>query len=237
MTSAGLQLERERLLTEANHARNRGRIRRAISLYRRVLHEQPGNAEVAVRLAPLVASRGEQFEAWLLLRGAARSLLTARRFEECLSVAREACRWVPAEYDAWRLRVDLELKLGRERTAFETLLEARSVFHTMGTRAQAIALLDRARTIEPWDPEVCMDLARLYARTDRFHAACELLAGLESRVHGAELRRVRALQWRLTLSFRHAWRWLQACLGGSLRDPSEAGPACFPAREAPPRLR
>jgi tetratricopeptide (TPR) repeat protein len=238
MSSGWLQSDRDRLIAEASHARHRGRIRRAIALYRRVLVEEPSNIEVAVRLAPLVASRGEYFEAWLLFRDVARALLAERRYEQCLAVAREACRWVPGEFDAWRLRADLELKLGRERAAFETLLEARSVFSTVRTGAQAISLLVRARSIEPWDPEVCLDLARLYARSDRTRAACELLSGLEQRVAGRDLRRVRALQWRLTLSFEHAWSWLQAVVGwGTPAADEPAPPACFPAGEETPRLR
>ena len=68
----------------------------------------------------------------------------------------------------------------------------------------------RAREIEPWDIDVALDLARLYSRTDRAGAALELLASLAARVQGRGLRRVRALQWRITLSFRFAARWLQA---------------------------
>lgn len=234
---AGVRNDRDRRLAEASHARHRGRIRTAVALYRRILVEDPGNAEAAIRLAPLVASRGETFEAWLLFRDVARRLLAERRTEQCLAVAREACRWVPGEFDAWRLKADLELKLGRERAAFETLLEARSVFSTVRTGAQAIALLVRARAIEPWDTEVCLDLARLYARSDRAGAACELLAGLERRVSGRDLRRVRGLQWRLTLSFAHAWQWLQAAIGwGAPAEPEPAPPAGFTAPEDTPRL-
>ncbi|MGH0037451.1 MAG: tetratricopeptide repeat protein [Myxococcota bacterium] len=238
MSSGWQRNERDRLIAEASHARHRGRIRKAIALYRRILVEEPGNAEVAVRLAPLVASRGEHFEAWLLFRDVARRLLAEQRYEQCLAVAREACRFVPGEFDAWRLRADLELKLGRERAAFETLLEARSVFSSVRTGAQAIALLVRARGIEPWDPQVCIDLARLYARSDRVQAACELLNGLEGRVVGRDLRRVRALQWRLTLSFEHAWRWLQAAIGlGADARAGASATTCFTASEDTPRLR
>jgi hypothetical protein len=71
-------------------------------------------------------------------------------------------------------------------------------------------LLTRARAIEPWDPEVCIDLARLYIGTDQVEVALELLASLAERVSGRELRRARALRWRITLSFRDGWLWLRA---------------------------
>ena len=211
--------DRKRLIAEAHHARNRGRVRRAISLYRRILIEEPRNTEVAIRAAPLLAYQGASFEAWQLFRTAVAELLRSRRAEAGLGVLREACRCVPHEYEAWLRRARLELKLGREETAYQTLLEGRQHFRTSQSRAQAIALLTRARAIEPWDPEVCIDLARLYMGTDQVEVALELLASLVERVHGQELRKVRALQWRITLSFRDGWLWLRALLSAQRTRP------------------
>ena len=78
------------------------------------------------------------------------------------------------------------------------------------TRAQAIALLNRAREIEPWDDDLLLDLAELYASNDQSDLALELLSTLACRVDGAMLRRVRRLQLRLTLSIRYVLLWLRA---------------------------
>ena len=199
-----------RLLNEAHRARNRGRERRAVSLYRRILLEDPRNADVALRVAPMLARRGEGFEAWQLYRRAARDFAMVKRWDECLVVYREACRFVPFEFEAWRLCAELQIKMGREDAAFETLIDGRMHFGGAGTRSQAIALLSRARAIEPWDPHVVLDLARLYAKAEQADVALELLSCLAARVHGRTLRQVRALQWRITLSFRFAWLWLRA---------------------------
>jgi hypothetical protein len=64
-----------------------------------------------------------------------------------------------------------------------------------------------------------LDLARLYGRSDLGDVALELLACLALRVKGPELRRVRALQWRQTLSFRYAWLWLRAW-GAASEEPA-----------------
>jgi len=149
--------DRKQLIAEAHRARNHGRDRQAIALYRRILIEEPRNTEVALRAAPLLAYRGATFEAWQLFRTTVTELMRNRRAEAGLSVLSEACRCVPHEYEAWRRRARLELKLGREETAYQTLLEGRQHFRTPQTRAQAIALLTRARAIEPWDPA---DVAR-----------------------------------------------------------------------------
>ncbi len=211
--------DRKQLIGEAHRARNRGRNRQAIALYRRILIEEPRNTEVALRAAPLLAYNGASFEAWQLFRTAVAELLRSRRAEAGLGVLREACRCVPHEYEAWQQRARLELKLGREEAAYQTLLEGRQHFRTPQTRAQAIALLTRARAVEPWDPEVCIDLARLYKGTDQVEVALELLASLAERVRGPELRKVRALHWRITLSFRDGWLWLRALLTAKRTPP------------------
>ena len=200
---------RKQLLADATRARNAGNERRAIALYRRVLLEDPHNAEVALRAAPLLARRGERFEAWQLYRMASQELMRRREREECLDALREACRWVPEEFEAWRLRSELELKLGREDRAYETLLEGRQRFRTPQVRAQAIALLTRARLIETDDPDVILDLARLYSRSGQTEAAMELLETLEPGGSHRAARRKAARQFRITLAPRYAWGWFK----------------------------
>jgi len=209
------------LLTEAHRARNRGRNRAAIRLYKRILIENPQNLEVALRVAPMLAMAGEDFEAWQLYRRAALEYARGKQFTECLGVYREACRFVPYEFDAWRLCAELQLKLNRPEGAFETLVDGRMHFDQPNTRAQAIALLSRARTIEPWDDDLLIDLAQLYARTDQIDTALELLGTLACRVNGRALRNVRFLQWKLTLSFRDFGLWIQSVFSKSDSTHSE----------------
>jgi tetratricopeptide (TPR) repeat protein len=199
----------QELLSEAHRARNRGQDRAAIRLYRRILIEDPNNLEVALRVAPMLACAGNGFEAWQLYRRAALEYARAKRYTESLAVYKEACRFVPFEFDAWRLCAELQLKLNKSEGAFETLLDGRMNFGTPGTRSQAIALLTRAREIEPWDDHLLLDLADLYAAHDQTDLALELLSTLSCRVSGPLLRRVRRLQLRLTLSIRFAFLWLR----------------------------
>lgn len=198
------------LLTDAHRARNKGRARAAIRLYRRILVENPHNVEVALRVAPMLAYAGESFEAWQLYRRVALDYARAKQYNECLAVYREACRFVPFEFEAWRLCAELQLKMKKPEGAFETLVEGRMHFGRPQTRAQAIALLSRAREIEPWDDHLLLDLAALYAAHDQADLALELLSTLAVRVEGKMLRRVRILQLRLTLSPRYVLLWLRA---------------------------
>lgn len=206
------------LLADAHRARNHGRSRAAIRLYRRILLENPSNLEVALRVAPMLACAGEAFEAWQLYRRVAMEYARERRYHDCLGVYREACRFVPNEFEAWRLCAELQLKLKNADGAFETLIEGRMHFGGPNQRGQAIALLTRAREIEPWDDDVLIDLASLYAATDQPDLAQELLSTLACRVEGGLLRRVRALQLRTTWSPRYAWLWLRATLSRRSAD-------------------
>ena len=219
------------LLTEAHRERSRGRARAAMRLYRRILVENPANFEVALRVAPMLACAGERFEAWQLYRRVATEYARARRWKDCLGAYREACRFVPGEFEAWRLCAELQLKLNKPEGAFETLVEGRMHFGGAETRGQAIALLTRAREIEPWDDEVLFDLARLYAANDQADLALELLSTLGCRARGARLRRVRALQARLTWSPRHVMLFVKSLMGQPSVD-RDVAPSAITAASA-----
>jgi tetratricopeptide (TPR) repeat protein len=212
------------LWNDANRARNQGKHREAIRLYRTILVENPNHREAALRLAPMLAVDGEFFEAWQLYRRVALEHARDKQYFECLSVYREACRYVPGEFEAWRLCADLLVKLKRHDEAFESLLDGRTHFTHSRHRAQAIALLTRAREIEPWDGFVLLDLARLYSAQGQGELALELLANLAPRVAGPDLRKVRWLQLQLTLSARHFLLWLKSFFIGHESEHEDEAP-------------
>jgi len=200
---------RRRLFSEANRARSKGRTQRAVALFRELLCEDPGDLDVLLRLAPLLAREGEQFEAWSMYRQACKTLLAAGRHEACLSAFREANRVLPYEFEGWRLTAELERKLGREREAFETLLEGRRQFRTRFVRAQAIALLKLAREIHAWDHAVVIDLAHLYVQGGQTAQALQLLDGALVHAAPGQLADVRWAQLQATRSPRYLALWIR----------------------------
>lgn len=204
--------QRRDILNEAQRARARGRFQRAVQLYEYVLAVDPDDLEAAARLAPLLALLGRNFEAWRRFRCVGKQLLAQRRTEWALAVFRDATRCLPQEFEAWRITAEIERKLGRPEAAYETLLDGRTRFRTMLQRDQAVALLELALEIDPWAPDVLMDLAQLYARGGQEERAIAVLEGLARRSDGAWPRRVRAAQWRITWSPQHAWLWLNAAI-------------------------
>lgn len=204
-----IRADRTRLLDEANRARARGKHRRAISLLRHVLETEPDDADISVRLAELLAADGQRFEAWNLFRTAGKTQLRERRPVQSLAIFREATRCLPFEFEAWRITAELERKLGRSEDAQLTLREARRQFRSRFDHAQATLLLRMVREIDPWDHEVVLDLARLYAQTDQASRALRLLEGLAVRSEGTRLRAVRFAQWQISHSFLHMRLWLK----------------------------
>jgi tetratricopeptide (TPR) repeat protein len=220
--------DRKQLLSEAQRARARGRIKRAIGLYQYTLASEPDSVEIATRLAPLLAFDGRSFEAWRHFRNAGRALLRQGRREWALAIFRDATRCLPQEFEAWRISAELERKLGRRELAFETLLEGRNQFRLALQRDQAIALLELAREVEPWDVDVVVDLSQLLARTGQVTRALDLLEELALHSEADDKRRVRTAQWRITWSPHHAWLALSAIGARFRRSDStrcESGPS------------
>ncbi|MEN8159138.1 MAG: tetratricopeptide repeat protein [Myxococcota bacterium] len=198
--------DRARLLAEAARAQRRGKLRKAVSLYRDVLRAEPRNADVHRRIAPLLARRGEREAAVASYRRAAAGLEERGFVERAIGVYREAAGQLPRESAVWLALAELELKRGRRPDAVAALLDGRSKLRARRARPGAIRLLERAYEIAPDDFEAGFDLTALLARTGQRDRALALLDGLAEGRRGPALRRVRARQLNLAPGPGTAWR-------------------------------
>ncbi len=200
------------MLKAAGRARTRRRRKKAIALYRWVLSVEPGNAEIHGKLAPLLAKSGQGFDAWVSYRRAARGLAREGLTEKALGIYREAASYLPRQLETWLAIFELERQRGRDADAREALLEGRRHFRTRRLRPMAIYLLRRIRSIDPWDIEIVLDLARLLGKTRQQKEAQMLLEELASRSQGRALRRGRAALLRMRPSISNMGLWLHAAL-------------------------
>jgi tetratricopeptide (TPR) repeat protein len=205
-----LDYDRKWLLGEAEKARGRGRRRRAISFYRRILAAEPHDTNLHSRIAPLLAATGKRFDAWQSYRKAAQAHLKNRSYQEALTLYRQAAKALPTQIEAWRWVAKLELKCERSEAAIRALLEGRAKFRSRRRRPEAIALLREARSIDAWRIDIVLDLARLLRRTRQAPEAQWILGHLAERMSGRNLRLVRGAQWRIEPSLKHSWNWLRA---------------------------
>ena len=205
-----LDYDRKWLLAEAEKARVRGRQRRAISFYRRILAAEPHDSNLHARVAPLLAATGKPFDAWQSYRQAAQAHLKNKSREDALALFREATKALPMQIEAWQWVAKLELKREKSEAAISALLEGRTKFRSRRRRPEAIALLREARSIDTWRVDIVLDLARLLRRSRQSPEAQWILAQLADRMSGRDLRIVRGALWRIEPSLKHSWNWLRA---------------------------
>ena len=208
------KFDRNELIAAADRARARGRTKKAIAGYRKVLEVAPGDATVHARLAPLLARTGRKEEALASFRIAAAAQIKAGFTDRGVSLLVQAVDAFPGEYALWDEITRLHLQRGRRADALAVLVGGgRRLLHA---RELAVGgrVLRRALEIEPWHPRATTLLARILARSGRKGEALDLLDGLDPRTRGALRRRVRWLAFRISLSPRRLWRALRATLGG-----------------------
>jgi tetratricopeptide (TPR) repeat protein len=213
--------DRLRILADAARAQRKGRRKKAIALYRKILEFEPENPDLHRKLAPLLARTRRPAEAWASYRRAVDGLVRLGFVERAIGVYREAARFLPREVEVWLGLAGLEAQRGRRADAVQVLLAGRGHLRARRDRPRAIRLLSRARELDPACFEAGFDLAGLLARSGQRGRSIFLLNELARGASGRELRRVRARQLRLSPGPRAAWRWLAALAGGS---PSGARP-------------
>jgi len=186
----GHSYDRRKLLSQASKARARGRLKKAIRLYRRILAVEPEDPEVHRKVAPLLA-RSRQREAALTSFSQAVSGLMRRGFEDrALGVCRETVQYFPHRADVWEAIAQLELKRSRTSDAVKALCEGRGHCSRRSQRGDALRLLRRAHELAPDDADIAVDLARLLRRSGARLEARRLLAGFAARAKGPPSRRV-----------------------------------------------
>lgn len=206
--------DRSATLALAEAARARGRRKKAIALYRKVLDADPKDLTVHGKIAPLLAKAGKRDEALASFRVAWEGQFRAGFVDRALAVLRQAVDLYPEEIALWEEIARLHLQRGRRADAVSALVEAGGRLWKSRQPLAAVKALRRALEIEPWQPEATMLLARALAKDGRIDDALSLLDGLGTRVRGKALRRARRLAFFLSPTPARLWRWLRAVLGG-----------------------
>lgn len=210
LVSRRVPFDRKRLLARADALAGGWRWRGALRFYRLILSAEPRNLEIHLRIAPLLARAGRRAEAWESFRWAAEGSEQSAQEAQVLAICQQAVKLIPGESAACRALARCYLKLQRPDLALQTLVAGSRRLRRRRTLGDAIVLLCDAREIDPWNPDVVIELCRLLARSGDSAAALFLLDQLDGRVGGRERSAVRALIWRIEPSLVHSWRWLNA---------------------------
>jgi tetratricopeptide (TPR) repeat protein len=229
--------DRFAILAAAEKARTKGRVRKAIAEYRKVLEIDRGDFEIHGKIAPLLAERKQLAGAWTSFVTAAEGYLREGHGDKALSMYTQAARYLPRQIEVWESIARLQVGRGRPPDAVKALITGSRYFRRKQDRPQAIRLLRRAFETEPWHFEATHILARLLITVGDRREALQLLEGLAERSQGRNLRRACATLFRMAPSLGAAWRWLKAAVSAREIPFPRRSSWDMPALRQPRRVR
>lgn len=232
MSAAWPEYDRAKLLACADSAQKAGKRRRAIAFYRRVLAIENTTPGIHAKLAPLLARCGARFDAWLSFRAAAEGYMRVGETDRALATYYEAAGQRPTDPEVWTTIARLQVARGSSESAVQALLQGRLRLARRRFRAEAIYLLRQVRDLAPDRVDSQLDLGRLLGKTRQRPEAMLLLQELSSRVRGRQLRKVRALEFRLSPGLHYGWLWLRAALGRPAKERRASSRRLLPATDA-----
>ena len=143
--------DRTELLAAADRARARGRTKKAIAGYRKVLETVPGDLAVHAKIAPLLARTGQREASLASFRLPADGQEAAGFPDRGLSLVVQAAGFYPEELHLWEEIARLHLARARRADAVAALVAGgRRLFHLRALEVGA-QVLRRAVEIETFD--------------------------------------------------------------------------------------
>ena len=206
--------DRSETMARAAKLEGRGKRKKAIAEYRKVLAQEPDNPVIQVKLATLLAQTKQHDEARLKFMAAAETYEKQAFDDKALAVYRQAVGFLPKRVELWERMAQLDVKRERNPEAIRDLLDGSAKFRRRKERQSAIRLLRMAVKIEPWQFEATLSLAKLLTKEGAKPEARRFYDGLVQRNRALRLRKVRGAMFRMSPTPGAAWRWLRAATRG-----------------------
>lgn len=201
---------RVEILADADRARSRGRVKKAVAGYRKALESDPSDPFVNAKLAPLLARMGDPEGGARCFRTAAKRHVDAGFTDRAAAVALAATNVFPLDA-AFRLELSrLNVMRGRRQDAVQALVDGGTALARAGRPEGAVGLLGRALEIEPWHLGASLALVPVLARTGNASGARRIVDGLLERYRGAARKQIRWVAFRAWPGLGTFWRWLRA---------------------------
>ncbi|MEQ8279403.1 MAG: tetratricopeptide repeat protein [Deltaproteobacteria bacterium] len=201
-------------LTTATEAQRRGKPKKAIAAYQRILDHDGEDPMILHKLAVCLAQVRRVDEARPKFLAAAAGYEAGGFADKALAVYTAAAHHIPGEVEFWERIAQGHLLRERRADAIRVLIDATKNFVGRARRGERIQLLEHVRTIDTWHVEGGLALARDLVADGQSDEARTLLDGLAERNEGATLKKVRWAAFALQPSFGSAWRWLRAAVLG-----------------------
>lgn len=204
--------DRYAILAAAENARVKGRKRKAIAEYRKILEVDPSDHEIHGKIAPLLAQKQQRREAWSSFVTAGEGYIRDGHAEKALSIYMQAAHYLPRQVEIWETIARLQVERERRPDAIKALLVGSRHFRSRKLRLQGLRLLRQACQIEPGHFEAAFEFARRLVKAGEKQEARWLLDGLVNWARGRNLRRVSTALFRMSPTPTAAWRWLRAAI-------------------------
>ncbi len=195
-------------LAAAERARGRGRVRKAIAGYSKILQNEPNDYQVHARLAPLLAKVRRWEDSRKSFHAAGDGFLAAGFADKAVAVWTMAAQHFPEDVPYWERIANELVKRGHKADAVRTLMQGRHQLRLHFQRPLAIQLLEQVLVLDPSHFDATLDLVRLLRLEGQKPKAQKLLSDLSREVKGLKLRRIRAAQFRLSPGFHTFLAWL-----------------------------
>lgn len=205
--------DRRAILEAAAAAQGKGKRKKAIIEYRKVLEMEPENPTLLVKLAVLLAETKQPEEAWKTFVRAAGLYEKDGVVEKWSSVWTQAVLYFPRAPEAWLALAQAKEAKGNAADAAAILLGGSRHLHRRRDRPGLVTILKRAFELTPWAHDVTMAYTKALVKTGAKKEAIGILEELARRSGGKKLRIVRGRLFRLRPTPAAAWRWMRSAVG------------------------
>jgi tetratricopeptide (TPR) repeat protein len=209
ITTQKPQLNRTEVLVLADKLRLKGKYKKAVAEYRRLIAHDGSDADAYSKMAPLLVKLRQRDEALKSFRAAAEAFVARGFVDRAIAVHGQAASAYPAEHWIWAQLGQLNHGRGRKAEAIKALLLGASRLSGR-KRPEALKLLEQAHAYEPLHVDATLALCRLLKKAGRAPESKTLLEELAEGIRGPALARIRGAQFRLFPGFGTFFRWLRA---------------------------
>jgi hypothetical protein len=177
--------------------------------YQQVLDVEPDNADLHVKVAPLLMQSGDERGAWESYTFAARAYLRVGYDQKALAVFRLAARHFPRSVTIWEDIATIHETRGRRRDAVNALFEGAAQFRSDTVIETGIRLMLRAFNLEPYQPDVTLRFAEMLVQSGRVPQARSMLSDLRKRADRPLLLRISWTELKLFPAWNTLTAWLR----------------------------
>src|SRR3954453_14239708 len=156
--------DRATVLDQADGARGRGSVRKAIRGYKTILQHDPADHHVHARVAPLLAKTRKWDEARKSFDAAGEGFLKQGFAEKAIAVWTVAAQHFPEDVEYWERIANEQLRRGKRVDAVRALIDGRAQLRDKRQRPLAVLLLRQVLAVDAFHFDATIDLCSLLKR-------------------------------------------------------------------------